>query len=342
MKVAFVGKGGSGKTTLAALFCRFLAEQSAPIVAIDADINQHLGESLGLADTTVAAIPPLGHDLERIKDYLRGSNPRIPSAALMTKTTPPGHGSRLWRVRESNPLFAHFAHEINGVTLLVTGSFREQDVGVKCYHANVGAVELLLNHCLDEPDTYTVVDMTAGVDAFASGLFAQFDLTFLVVEPTKKSLGVYQQYQTHAHRYGVPLQVIGNKLENDTDLAFVRTHTGAAMATWLTRSAYVRAMEQGQVLPLLHLEPENREALATMRRVVDTCTPDAERSYRLAVALHRQNASAWMNNTLGTDVTQQIDPEFSFSTALAARSGANLSVSDIEEEARKCSGLSIH
>jgi CO dehydrogenase nickel-insertion accessory protein CooC1 len=36
MKLAFVGKGGSGKTTLAALLSRYLASQRLPVLAIDA------------------------------------------------------------------------------------------------------------------------------------------------------------------------------------------------------------------------------------------------------------------------------------------------------------------
>ncbi|MEU9382547.1 ArsA-related P-loop ATPase, partial [Streptomyces sp. NPDC048279] len=46
MRVAFVGKGGSGKTTLSALFARRLARSGAPVVAIDGDINQHLAHAL--------------------------------------------------------------------------------------------------------------------------------------------------------------------------------------------------------------------------------------------------------------------------------------------------------
>jgi CO dehydrogenase maturation factor len=42
VRIAFVGKGGSGKTTLSALFTRYLADQGPPVIAIDADINQHL------------------------------------------------------------------------------------------------------------------------------------------------------------------------------------------------------------------------------------------------------------------------------------------------------------
>src|SRR3954451_17187034 len=108
MKIAFVGKGGSGKTTVSALFCRYLASLRVPVLAFDADINQHLGEALGLPEDEVARIPALGLEMERIKDYLRGTNPRIAQASVMTKTTPPGQGSRLWRVCEENALLSYF------------------------------------------------------------------------------------------------------------------------------------------------------------------------------------------------------------------------------------------
>lgn len=74
MKVAFVGKGGSGKTTLSALFCRYLASSHSPVIAIDADINQHLGDALGVSEEELTLLPPLGLEIDRIKEYLRGTN----------------------------------------------------------------------------------------------------------------------------------------------------------------------------------------------------------------------------------------------------------------------------
>ncbi|GAA3224614.1 hypothetical protein GCM10020256_33560 [Streptomyces thermocoprophilus] len=133
MKIAFVGKGGSGKTTLSSLFIRHLATIGAPVVAIDADINQHLGAALGLDEEEAAALPAMGERLPLIKDYLRGSNPRIASAETMIKTTPPGEGSRLLRVRENNPVYDACARQVeldgDAVRLMVTGPFTEADLG---------------------------------------------------------------------------------------------------------------------------------------------------------------------------------------------------------------------
>lgn len=83
MKIAFVGKGGSGKTTLAALFARHLVAAGAPVLAFDADINQNLATALGVPAAQAARWPAPGDHLADIKAYLRGENPRIASTAAM-------------------------------------------------------------------------------------------------------------------------------------------------------------------------------------------------------------------------------------------------------------------
>lgn len=50
MKLAVVGKGGSGKTTTAAVIARTLARRGLSVVALDCDTNPNLGISLGVGD----------------------------------------------------------------------------------------------------------------------------------------------------------------------------------------------------------------------------------------------------------------------------------------------------
>ncbi|ANW19564.1 ATP-binding protein [Streptomyces clavuligerus] len=340
MKIAFVGKGGSGKTTLSSLFIRHLAARNAPVVAVDADINQHLGVALGLDEEAAGALPAMGAQLPLIKEYLRGSNPRITSSDTMIKTTPPGEGSRLLRVREDNPVYAACARTVrpdggqpggratdggtdsgerngggcgNGdIRLMATGPFTESDLGVACYHSKVGAVELCLNHLVDGRDEYVVVDMTAGSDSFASGMFTRFDMTFLVAEPTRKGVSVYRQYTEYARDFGVTLKVVGNKVQGQDDLDFLRAEVGEDLLVTVGHSDWVRALEKGRPLPFSSLEAENRRALETLWRAADDSYTrrDWERYTRQMVHFHLKNAESWGNAKTGADLAAQVDPGF--------------------------------
>ncbi|MDT0439675.1 MULTISPECIES: ATP-binding protein [Streptomyces] len=316
MKIAFVGKGGSGKTTLSSLFIRHLAATGAPVLAVDADINQHLGPALGLDETVAAALPAMGERLPLIKDYLRGSNPRIASAETMIKTTPPGEGSRLLRVNENNPVYDACARpvELDGgaVRLMVTGPFTDADLGVACYHSKTGAVELCLNHLVDGRDEYAVVDMTAGSDSFASGMFTRFDITFLVAEPTRKGVSVYRQYKEYARDFGVTLKVVGNKVQGEDDLDFLRAEAGDDLLVTVGHSDWVRAMEKGRPPRFDALEEANRAALRTLQETADATYElrDWERYTRQTVHFHLKNAESWGNARTGADLAAQVDPGF--------------------------------
>ncbi|GHG60672.1 ATP-binding protein [Streptomyces griseocarneus] len=325
MKIAFVGKGGSGKTTLSSLFIRHLAAEQVPVIAVDADINQHLGAALGLDEAESAALPAMGARLPLIKEFLRGSNPRITSAETMIKTTPPGEGSRLLRVREDNPVYEACARTVRlddeaAVRLMVTGPFNDSDLGVACYHSKVGAVELCLNHLVDGPGEYVVVDMTAGSDSFASGMFTRFDMTFLIAEPTRKGVSVYRQYKEYARDFGVGLKVVGNKVQGPDDLDFLRAEVGDDLLTTFGHSDWVRAMEKGRPPRFELLEEVNRNALGTLRATADRSYErrDWQRYTRQMVHFHLKNAERWGNAKTGADLAAQVDPAFVLDERLLA------------------------
>jgi CO dehydrogenase maturation factor len=313
MKIAFAGKGGSGKTTLSCLFTRHLAAQAVPVVAIDADINQHLAEALGVP----AQPPALGAALAEIKEYLRGDNPRVASARAMTKTTPPGRGSRILRVGGDDPVHALAAGTPCGARLLATGPFDADDLGVACYHSKTGAVELYLNHLADGPGEYVVVDCTAGADSFASGLFTRFDLTVLVAEPTRKGLSVYRQWRDYACGYDVALAVVGNKVTDQADVGFLREHAGDDLLAWLGHEPAIRAMEQGRPFALADLADASALALRAIQDRLDAQPKDWGRYARQAADFHVRNAARWAGSAGGDDLTGQVDPDFTLAGALS-------------------------
>lgn len=317
MRIAFVGKGGSGKTTLSGLFCRSVALADLPILAIDADINQHLASSLDLPAPTSQSILTLGEALPLIKSSLRGSNARIASTEVMIKTTPPGQGSTLLTFGSPHPLFDQLEQRKGNIRLMTVGGFTEDDLGTQCYHSKTGAVELLLNHLLDGPQEYVVVDMTAGADSFASGLFSKFDLTCLVVEPTTKSLSVHHQYRDYAQKFNTPIKVVANKIETSGDIEFVRKAVGNDLIACFSSSRFVRTSEQGRSSDIVALEPKNIQALNDIRAVLDNQQRDWNSMLEQAHYFHRLNAERWANVALGTDLTVQIDPDFHYQDYLA-------------------------
>ena len=64
MKLAVVGKGGSGKTTTSAVVARTLARNGLSVVALDCDSNPNLGISLGVGDEETGRLEAMRQALD--------------------------------------------------------------------------------------------------------------------------------------------------------------------------------------------------------------------------------------------------------------------------------------
>ncbi len=64
MRIAIAGKGGSGKTTVAAVVARTLARDGRRVVALDCDSSPNLGLSLGLGPDRTMELAPIRQALD--------------------------------------------------------------------------------------------------------------------------------------------------------------------------------------------------------------------------------------------------------------------------------------
>jgi len=151
--IAIAGKGGTGKTTLAALIIRALKEAGAgSILAIDADPNSNLGELLGVksASTIVEIIDDISKDLSQIP-------------AGMTKDRYVD-----MKVQES-------LSEEEGFDLLSMG--RPEGPGCYCFINNLlrGLIEKLMKNY-----GYIVIDNEAGMEHLSRRLLRRIETLFII------------------------------------------------------------------------------------------------------------------------------------------------------------------
>lgn len=145
-----------------------------------------------------------------------------------------------------------------------------------------------------------MVDCTAGAESFASGMFTRFDLTILVAEPTRKGISVYEQWRQYAAGFDVALVVVGNKVQSEQDIEFLREHVGGDLLTWFGHEPAIRAMEQGRPFTLDSLAPGTHAGLVALQAAIDNQVKDWDRYARQAAELHLKNARAWASAAAGT------------------------------------------
>lgn len=310
MKIACVGKGGSGKSTLSALLIRHLQSAGRDVLAIDADINMNLAGLLGVDF-------PHDRDLSRpenaaaLRRHLRGTNTLIRDEHSFAPTTPPGPGSNLV-AGTADPALAPFSVRGENLTLLTVGTYEADGIGQSCYHSNLFVAENLLSHTRANAESPVVADMVAGTDAFSYSMHLQFDAIFLIAEPTPESAEVCALYTHLAREAGMDglVHVIANKVADDDDLSFIRARTGKIPIGAIPAIPMLKKLRQrGEALPAaLSADPAIAPALQAMVETAShpAITPAAR--HGLLRALHMKlSRKDWIIKACGNDVANQFD-----------------------------------
>lgn len=311
MKIAFVGKGGAGKTTTSTLFAQHYSKEHA-CLAVDADINMHMAELLGASthdtDTLISEKEPSA----AIRTYLRGTNPRIDSNDAFKKSTPPGSGSNLIDITDASWFMRKYGARVSKNLALVTvGSYSEDGIASSCYHNNLAILENVLSHTRDAGTV--AVDMVAGTDAFASTLFAQFDALVFVVEPTKRGLSVLKDYVRLAGAGGVAdrVLVVANKVEDDDDEAYVKSIAGKRYVGALSRSTHLRAVDKGRErLDIGSLSAHDQDVFTRIAARCEELTISAQQRLPSLWKLHKTYVGQEYIVRRFGDLTSQIDPDY--------------------------------
>lgn len=317
MRIAFVGKGGSGKTTMSALFSLLIKEKNIPLLVVDADINMHLPELLGIHEVFPKEMH-ISHPnaVKEIKIHLKGQNTRIKELSHFRKTTPPTKESNLIFIsNKEDKIINSFSKKSGNLPLMIVGTYDTDDIGASCYHNNLSIFEIILSHIADKNEVI-VTDMVAGVDAFANTLHAQFDLLVLIVEPTKRGLEVFEQYKELAISAGVYdcLFVVGNKIRNKSDQEFIENYIPKEkLLGSLKESEYLRTKDQeGGQLDVINLEPENNNLLEVIFDKLKNASNNNQARLNKLWNLHRTYvAQDFIKERFG-DLTNQIDETFNF------------------------------
>ncbi|MDR2531124.1 MAG: AAA family ATPase [Oscillospiraceae bacterium] len=231
MKIAVTGKGGVGKTTVAAILARLYADEGRSVVAADVDPDANLGLALGFTDAELASITPIS----AMKDLI---NERTGADS-----------SGLGKFFKINPkvddIPDRFALNRNGVKLLVLGTVDTGGSGCVCPEHVL--LKRLLSHLVLREDDVVIMDMEAGLEHLGRGTTSFMDRFIVVIEPGARSVQTYNNVRRLALDLGITrVDVIANKVRDADDEAFVRASIPELLGVIRYSDAVIDADRQGK------------------------------------------------------------------------------------------------
>lgn len=196
--VALAGKGGTGKTTVAALIVRALRELGArAVLAVDADPNSTLHEALGVQ---------VERSVAEITEELMG----------IDEATPGGMSKDAWMELHVN----RYLVETTEFDLLSMG--RPEGAGCYCYANN------LVRSCIEGLSRgyeYIVMDNEAGLEHLSRRTTRNVDALLIVSDPSVRGIRTAQRLDALASELDIGIgmrYLVINRTRESLDSALVR------------------------------------------------------------------------------------------------------------------------
>ena len=204
MKIAISGKGGVGKTLLAALLSRIFAEAGYSVIAIDADPDANLASTLGFPEPD--KITPVSEMKELIEERTGAR---------------PGRAESFFKLNPKvDDLPEKYSAKHDGIRLMVMGKVKKGGTG--CYCPENALLQALITHLLVARDEVVILDMVAGIEHLGRGTAKAVDKLIVVVEPGRRSIETAYRINKLAQDIGLQnIAVVGNKIRSKSDKEFI-------------------------------------------------------------------------------------------------------------------------
>jgi len=200
MKIAVSGKGGVGKTSVAAGLVIFFEKQGKRVIAIDADPDANLAATLGFS---VSERPSPISELKKI---------------ILERTGEVGTFFKLNPKVDDIP--DKFSARKGNIRLIEMGTVKKGGAGCVCPES--AFLKALLSHIFLNRDEVVIVDMEAGIEHLGRGTAQSVEKFLIVVEPNNTSLDTAKKINSLAEGLGIKdISVIGNKIRSDKDKDFI-------------------------------------------------------------------------------------------------------------------------
>jgi len=210
MKLAIVGKGGVGKTTLAASLARRLAGQGRSVVAVDADPDGNLALAVGVTEERMPV--PIAAMRELI---LERTDAKDEGAGLMFKLNP-----------KVDDLPDRFSVDADGVRLLVLGTLELGGKG--CFCPESAVLKSLMQHLLLRVTDDVILDMEAGLEHLGRASARGVGALISVVEPGMRSVQTAKRISSLAQDIGIArAYVVVNKVRQAEQRDVLKRALGA-------------------------------------------------------------------------------------------------------------------
>src|SRR5512139_848754 len=255
MKLAISGKGGVGKTTLAALLAQVYADSGHQVLAADADPSPCLAGALGFPPELRAQLHPIA-EMDTLIEERTGAKPGTVGGFFTLNP----------RVDDIPERFS-VLHR--GVRLLEMGSVELGGSGCICPEAAM--LKTLFTHLLFRKDEVLILDMYAGVEHLGRATVDFVDEMLIVGEPTRRSLGTAAQIKQLANDIGLTrCWLVGNKVRNEDERMFLeRESPGLPVLGIMPADLAVQEADRLGI-PVYDHVPALRQAVEVMVQKLET------------------------------------------------------------------------